>query len=51
MFKLGPLTDNIMAFSVSRDIAYGAVVLTSGQLKIYRILDEEGKYYISNYNG
>jgi hypothetical protein len=39
-----------MAVSVSRDISYAAVALTSGYVKIYRILDEEGRIVISNYN-
>ena len=51
MFKIGALTENVMAFCVSRDICYAAVVLTTGQLRFYRILDEEGKYILSTYNG
>jgi hypothetical protein len=47
MFKIAGLTENVMAFCVSRDICYAAVVLTTGQLRFYRILDEEGKYILS----
>jgi hypothetical protein len=39
-----------MAVSVSRDISYATVALTSGLVKIYRILDEESRIVISNYN-
>jgi hypothetical protein len=37
-----------MAVSVSSDISYAAVALTSGLVKIYRILDEEGRIVVSN---
>jgi hypothetical protein len=37
MFKLGPSTDGILAFRVSRDVAYAAVALASGHLNVYRV--------------
>ena len=42
MIKIGSSAENILAFSVSRDVCYGAVALSSGWLKIYRILNDEG---------
>ena len=38
MFKLGPSTDGILAFRVSRDVAYAAVALASGHLNVYRVI-------------
>lgn len=52
MFKLGPSTDGILAFRVSRDVAYAAVALASGHLNVYRVreLDECNNQFMQIYD-
>jgi hypothetical protein len=37
MFKLGPSTDGILSFRVSKDASYAIVALQSGELNLYKV--------------
>jgi hypothetical protein len=37
MFKLGPSTDGILSFRVSKDASYAVVALQSGDLNVYKV--------------